>query len=314
VGTIDGNSEDDCLGYALASGDFDGDGTFELAASAPLETSGKGRIYVFFVDDGFAESGIRATDASFGLVSGSNNDHLGYALHFADLDGDGFDDLVVCAPDDDDGGSSSGVCWLVAGSSSRSSGAPPGTSVNAVDTATITGDTAGDQLGLWSGSLASGDIDADGIVDLVVGVPGDDDAAAGGGSAWIFAGGTLAGAETRSSATWVVNGDGALGTGVRMDSDIDGDGIVDLLAGAPTAASAGRLYLWLGGADPGTYALPGDQAASWVGENLLDGFGTSVSGAVDLDLDGRDDFAVAAPGSDEGATDAGKVYVLPVYP
>jgi hypothetical protein len=131
----------------------------------------------------------------------------------------------------------------------------------------------------------------------------------------IWANGTLSGSETFSGASWLVTGDGALGTAVSLPGDVDGDGVGDLLAGAPSAASAGRVYLLAGGAAAGTWSLPSDQGASWVGNAASDNFGASISQTRDLTGDGRDEFAVGAPGADpSGTSNAGKVYVLPVYP
>ncbi|MSQ00734.1 MAG: hypothetical protein EXR71_02450 [Myxococcales bacterium] len=63
----------------------------------------------------------------------------------------------------------------------------------------------------------------------------------------------------------------------------------------------------------GSYTLPDDQYASWTGEAASDCFGSAIGGLFDLDADGIEDFAVSAPGNDEGASAAGKVYVLPAY-
>jgi hypothetical protein len=246
----------------------------------------------------------------------SSNDHLGYSVVFGDLNDDGYDDLVACAPDDDDNGSSSGTCWMVVGAGTRDTTSVHGTSVSSLYTAKVTGSAASDALGYTRNSLSVGDLDDDGKVDLAIGVPGYDGAETNGGGIWVFRGGSTSGSETVATADWVIEGDGALGYGVNMTGDVTGDGVVDLLGGATTAGAGGEgvVYLFAGDQPTGTYTLPDDQYASWVGENASDYFGYAISGLGDLDGDGRQEFAVAATGNDDGASDAGKVYVLPAYP
>ncbi|MFN7146369.1 MAG: hypothetical protein ACK4YP_21530, partial [Myxococcota bacterium] len=303
-------------GYSVAVGDFDGDGVNEVATGAPGEQSGKGQVYVSFLSDGFTTGAIDNDASQFWIRGVSNNDHLGYSVAIGELTGDGYDDLVACSPDDDDAGSNSGTCWIVTGASTRgTSTSIMGSTVSSVDTAVITGGAASDQLGKTPHSLSVGDFDGDTLPDLAVGMPGHDGSVTDGGAVLVYRNGTLSGAETSATAAWLVRGDGALGTAVSMTGDVTGDGAVDLLAGATTAGAAdeGVVYLLAGGTAAGTWTLPTDQDASWVGETAGDLFGAAVSGLRDLDGDGVLDFAVAATGNDDTASGAGKIYVLPAY-
>ena len=127
-------------------------------------------------------------------------------------------------------------------------------------------------------------------------------------------GGTLQPSIAAEGVDAAVLGDGALGTAVALPGDVDGDGVGDLLGGAPSAAGAGRVYLLSGGAAAGSWSLPGSQDASWQGAASGDLLGSSISNLSDADGDGRADFVVGAPGSDTSASNAGKAYVLPAYP
>lgn len=309
-----GDSSAGWLGYAVAGGDFDGDGVSELAAGAPGENAARGEVYVAGAIDGLGAETLDADTTLFRLTGVSTSDHLGYALAFGDLDDDGYADLVACSPDSDDAADGAGTCWIVAGEATRGSVSVPGVSVNAVDTASIAGASAGERVGPTGRALAVGDVDGDGRADLAVGVPGADGATVDGGAAWIFANGTLTGALGAGDATWALTGDGALGTSLAL-ADVTGDGVADLIAGAPAAGPAGEgvVYLFAGGRPPGAYTLPADQDASFTGEATLDAFGTAVTGGQDLDGDGKLDLAVSAPGNDEGGANTGKVYVLGGY-
>jgi hypothetical protein len=301
------------LGTSLAAGDFDGDGVDELAAGAPAEyvSSNGGYVFVPAQGDWPVDAATGLGSVTFEVTGVSNGDMLGESVAFGDLDADGYDDLVACSPRDDDGGTDAGTCWVIAGDNTRGNTVVSGT-VSALATATITGSAADDALGSTPQSLSIGDLDADGVMDVAVGVPGYDGASVDGGAVWVYLGGALAGAESLTTADYVVTGDGALGTSVNVAGDVTGDGVSDLLAGATTAGSgAGTVYLFAGGLSPGSYTLPDDQSASWAGEATGDTFGTAISALRDLDGDGTGEFAVSAPGNDEAASAAGKVYVLP---
>jgi hypothetical protein len=315
---VEGTSSNGYLGYDLSIGDFDGDGETDVAAGAPGEESAKGRAWVFLFDDYTELDGgdreFRRTttgDASYSVVGMSANDHLGYSILLADVNNDGYDDMIACAPDDDDGGAESGSCWVDLG---RSSVSVSSQTVQSQADGYVFGTAPGDQLGKTRHSLAAGDFDGDGAVELGIGVPGHDGGGTDGGAVAIWSNGSFSGAETLSGAAWLVLGDGGLGTALALPGDVDGDGTGDLLAGAPSAAGAGRVYLLSGGAAAGSWSLPGSQDASWQGAASGDLFGSSISNLTDADGDGREDFVVGAPGSDTSASNAGKAYVLPAYP
>ena len=306
-GRLDGGNEDDWFGWDIAVGDFWAEGDTDAAIGAPGADNERGYVWIFAgVDEWYANVDGVAEDWAAAMLKGvSSNDHFGSAVAVDDLSGDGWDDLVACAPART---SSKGVCWYVDANDVYSGWDDK---VTDYDSAEISGAAAGDLLGNGPNSIATGDLDDDGTPDVAIGAAGYDGGTTNGGGVLVIAGGAPSGAYTPSTVTTLVTGDGGLGTGVSIPGDVDASGGVDLLVGGTT--SAGTLYLVAGGTWSGTISLPGGETASWAGETSGDNLGNSSAGMFDLDNDGTDDLAVSASGNDGAYTNAGKVYVLPGF-
>ncbi|MFH1467059.1 MAG: MopE-related protein [Pseudomonadota bacterium] len=148
---------------------------------------------------------------------------------------------------------------------------------------------AGSATGELAGeALASGDVDGDGVLDLVVGAIGCDDGGTDGGVAYLVlgpltGGGSLALADAAFLGT---TGDEA-GIAVAL-ADADGDGLHDLLVGTRGGDMAGLFYAPVGGttdlasADARLLGASGDRT------------GEAVAGAGDVDGDGLDDLLIGA--------------------
>jgi hypothetical protein len=165
------------------------------------------------------------------------------------------------------------------------------------------GGAAGDHLG--SSVAGVPDLDGDGLGDVVIGVPDDDvGALTNAGSVQVRSG-------ADGSLLWSASGDNTgdvFGTAVAGVPDLDGDGVADVVVGAPRDDAPGR-------ADAGAaYAYSGaDGTFLWVarGDTSGDLLGSAVAGVPDVNGDGRGDVAVGAPDDDAvGSTNAGSVCVL----
>jgi len=202
-----------------------------------------------------------------------------------DLNGDGCGEVVVGAPFDDRGGKNAGRVEILSGKD--------GSLLRAIDGA------AWDQLG--SSVSGAGDVDGDGLDEVLVGVPFADQGAFNSGSALLLSGSD--GTVLRS-----FHGTGIgdqLGSSVSGAGDVDGDGAPDLLIGVPGADLAGidsgAVEVRSGASGELLRVVPGERA-----EERLD----AAAPLGDVDQDGRDDFAVGAASASGAGAQAGRVRVL----
>ena len=147
----------------------------------------------------------------------------------------------------------------------------------------------------------AGDVDGDGLDDLLLGARYLDAAGSNAGGAYLVEG-PVSGLASLSSATarllGVASSDQA-GSAVGGAGDVDGDGLADLLVGAPEASVGasgdGCVYLIAGGAS-GDVSLA-DASTRLIGDRSGDAAGSWLGGPADLDGDGLDDLIVGAEGS-----------------
>ncbi len=201
-----------------------------------------------------------------------------------DINGDGHDDLLVGAPRAEQDGSRRGRVTVYSGANGARLFRQAGTSA----------------FGGFGSAVAGGghDVDGDGTPDFVVGAPRDVTPA---GTVTVFSGATR---KRIFSAKGEADGD-EFGAAVALVADVDGDGLADLLVGAPhndaAGTNAGRAYLISGKTRA---VLSVHDGAAW------DFFGSSVSEAGDLDGDGLGDLWIGAPFHDGGAFNAGAAHAF----
>jgi hypothetical protein len=178
--------------------------------------------------------------------------------------------------------------------------------------ARMIGESAGDQA---SWSIASvGDVNGDGIGDLVVGAYQEDHAGPFSGAVYLFHG-PMAGNINLAFAAAKMTGESAgsyAGWAVDGAGDINRDGYADILIGAHGADGAGDAsgvaYVVFGPVE-GDMSLA-DADVRLEGEAAYDSAGLSVAGIGDINRDGYPDIAIGAPGNDSATLDAGATYIF----
>ncbi|MCU0725802.1 MAG: VCBS repeat-containing protein [Planctomycetes bacterium] len=269
-----GDASSDYFGSRLSChGDFNGDGYADLAVyESDAGATEPGMVRVFSGEDGTELWFVRGSGAS---------DHYGQrgVTFLSDLDGDGCDELAIAGDRD---ANWTGRVDVFSGRTRNK-------------LFTFKGDTAGDKLG--NALAAAGDVNGDGIEDILAIAPGVYQDAVRTGRLRIYSGADgsvlleLYGfAEERQVA----------GAG-----DVDADGYDDFVVASPSEAAAGsyagavRVYSGLDGAL--LHLLTGDDDQDY--------FGYSVVGLGDVDGDGCDDLAIGACGDEADGVATGAVHI-----
>ncbi len=350
---INGIDEFDLAGFSVSSaGDLDSDGIDDLIIAAPGATVdgnvNAGEYYVIFGSSDF-DSSLDLDDLGGndgftleGFVAGGG----GIVAAAGDLNGDNIDDIAIGSPlaPNDDEETAAGQVYIVFGQAGSRVGNFGFTfdleNIDSSEGFTINGVDAGDLLGF--GVSAAGDVNGDGLDDLIVGAPGVDvDGDTNAGTAYVIFGRDSVGGgrnpnapstfETQLDPQDLDDGEGFAIEGlddnvelgfVTSSGDFNGDNINDILVGVTSSSSItgnGTVFVVFGSTDLNSSDafdlndLDGSNGFSI--ENVDISFTPELLDAVsfvgDLNDDGFDDlgfgFPLDAPNS---GADAGRTFVL----
>lgn len=259
------------------SGDVNGDGIDDIVIGSRFNDAGgsdAGRVYIFFGKSSFAEN-IDASQADVIITGEASGDLFGISVSAGgDINADGIADIVIGANRNDAGGSNAGRVYIFWGSSSLS-GYLDAKQANTI----ITGEG-----GLGISVFSTGDLNADGIDDLVIGT--------GASNVYVFWGNSFFADSLHSSQADVIiaatEDESYFGYSVLIAGDINSDGIDDLIISRQNE----EAFAFWGGSSLIDHMESGQ--ANW----KITGLSTvKIRPAGDINVDGTDDLAIAGAGA-----------------
>ena len=300
--------------YVSGAGDVNADGFDDLIIG---EANYLGNPYASYVVFGKASGFASIFDIS--ILNGNNGFKItdimggifGNSVSGGDINGDNYADLII-------GARSESASYIVYGSIGNIISPSIRSNINLAnfsnsDGFVIKGAATGDYAG--TSVSGAGDINKDGIPDLLIGAPWANANVAGG--AYVVYGGqngTIYLETLSSSQGFSIQGDissDLTGTSVSGIGDVNGDGIMDLMIGAPAANDEiGQVYVVYGGQNSTIQlsSFPSSQGFIIRGSSAERTTGISVSGTGDVNQDGIPDLLMGTKVSNDNFNAAYLVY------
>jgi FG-GAP repeat/FG-GAP-like repeat len=296
--TAESNQALASFGMSVATaGDVNGDGYSDVIVGARLYDNGEtdeGRAYVYHG----SATGLAAT-AAWTAESNRADAWFGHAVATAgDVNGDGFSDIIVGAPQYTNGETREGWVFVYHGSVT-----------GLTTTAVWTQESNQDSAVLGASVATAGDVNGDGYSDVIVGAQDYDNGQNNEGRAFVYDGSENGLAAT---ASWRVESNQAeanFGVSVATAGDVNGDGFSEVIVGAYSFDNGeldeGRAFVYEG--SPSGLAT----TAGWTGESdqASASFGFSVSTAGDVNGDGFAEVMVGAMNYDNGQINEGQSFL-----
>ena len=311
------------FGESAVGGDFNGDGLVDLAVSAPAYDAGQsdeGAVFVFFNSASglINEAAWRFESDTAAALTGVNE-----GLAVANVNGDGFDDLLIGAHLATSGEIGEGRVFAFYGAGSGLADADADDIARASDADWIAESDAPNAFFGYAIANA-GDLNNDGADDILVGAHHLTDQLSRQGAAFLFPGSIGSGLPDAddngiaklSDAAWQAFGgdsEAYFGAALGPAGDFDGDGLLDIIVGAYNfdtgAGEGGNAVVFIGTGD----AMLLSTSPRWreTGRSSGDHFGRRVGLIGDIDNDGASEVFVSAPNfqrSDDGRND-GAVFI-----
>jgi len=313
-----GEDVSDAAGWAVAgAGDVNGDGYDDILISAMHDEEGgtdAGQTYLILGKASGWSMDVDLSNADASFIGEEEDDDSGCSVTGAgDVNGDGYDDLLIAAYHNDEGGIDAGQTYLIFG---KSSGWSMDTDLSFADASFI----GEDDYDLTGGSVAGvGDVDGDGYDDILIGAPNDDEGGFRAGQSYLILGKASGWSmdtdlSDADASFWGEDTEDRAGFSVAGAGNVNGDEYDDILIGAlgdeaGGGTNSGQTYIILGKASEWSMDTNLSTAdASFLGEGDGDFSGCSVAGAGDVNGDGFDDILIGSFGKDIGQ--AGQTYLI----
>lgn len=296
--TLESNQASAYFGYSISSaGDVNADGYSDVIVGARYYDNGETNEGAAFVYHG-SSSGLSTTASTFLEPDQTGADFGFSAAGAGDVNGDGYDDVIIGAYRYDNGQTDEGVAFVFHGSSSG---------IATTAATTLEENQADAQFG-YSVSTA-GDVNGDGYSDVIVSARYYTNGQSYEGAAFVYHG-SSSGINSTYAAFMEENKAAAnMGRSVSCAGDVNGDGYSDVIVGADNhtngQANEGAFYVYHGSSTGINTTAATSVESNQASANL----GRFTSSAGDVNGDGYSDVIVGAVNYDNGETDEGVVFV-----